>query len=216
MRKNQLSKKVVVVGTGGHAKEIDFLCSRNPNLEIVGYYTDDDSLRGEKFLGKEIIGSTDDLLVKRDSTNAIIAIADPLKKKQIVQKLKQNSNIFFPTIIDSTALIGIDINMSEGNVILANVTMTHSITLGSFNMINIGSSIGHDDKIGDFNSIFPHVSISGNVTIGNFNSIGVGTKIIQGLDLGDANIIGAGSVVIRCISNRSKQIGVPAKEIERL
>ncbi|HFM7056802.1 TPA: sialic acid O-acetyltransferase NeuD family sugar O-acyltransferase, partial [Enterococcus faecium] len=45
--------------------------------------------------------------------------------------------------------------------------------------------------------------------------IGVGTKIIQNLRIGNMNIIGAGSVVIKNINNKTKNVGVPTKVIER-
>ncbi|HFN1406992.1 TPA: acetyltransferase, partial [Enterococcus faecium 1,230,933] len=64
-------------------------------------------------------------------------------------------------------------------------------------------------------SIFPSVNISGHVLLGDKNEIGVGTKIIQNLRIGNMNIIGAGSVVIKNINNKTKNVGVPTKVIER-
>ncbi|EGO9491094.1 sialic acid O-acetyltransferase NeuD family sugar O-acyltransferase, partial [Enterococcus faecalis] len=63
--------------------------------------------------------------------------------------------------------------------------------------------------------IFPSVNLSGKVTLGDKNQIGVGTKIIQNIAIGNGNIIGAGSVVIRDIENHTKNVGVPARIIER-
>ncbi|HFU5975150.1 TPA: sialic acid O-acetyltransferase NeuD family sugar O-acyltransferase, partial [Enterococcus faecium] len=67
----------------------------------------------------------------------------------------------------------------------------------------------------NYNSIFPSVNISGHVLLGDKNEIGVGTKIIQNLRIGNMNIIGAGSVVIKNINNKTKNVGVPTKVIER-
>lgn len=206
--------KIIVVGAGGYAKEIAFLISRVSEYELIGFVDDNQSLLPSHILGKPVLGPISKLLTYDVEINVAIGIANPNLKRKIYNDLLKNPCLSFPNLIDPTALIGLDIKLGIGNILMANTTYTADIIIGDFNMINIGSTIGHDASIGDYNAIFPNVNVSGSVGIGDENEIGVGTKIIQGILIGNKNVFGAGSVVIRNIDNRTKNVGVPTKTIE--
>lgn len=207
------SMKIVIVGAGGFAKEIAFLISRLPEYKLVGF-VDDNPILPPTVLGKPILGDIDSLLTYSEKVSVAIGIANPAIKQKLYYSLKSNPNLDFPTLVDPTALVGLQVKTGIGNILMPNTTYTADISIGDFNMINIGSTIGHDSMIGNFNSIYPSVNISGMVKIGDDNEIGVGTKVIQSIKIGDNNIIGAGSVVIRDITNGKKSVGVPTKIIE--
>lgn len=211
----QISKNIIIVGTGGFAKEITFLLSRIENYQLIGYVDDNSDLYGKTILGYKVLGNTDYLLSLREEYSVVIGVADPKDKKNIYNKLKSNLNLKFPNLIDPSALIGLEVEMGFGNVIMANTTFTSSILLGNFNMINIATTIGHDVEIGNYNSLFPNVNVSGNVKIESKTSIGVGSKIIQGVVVKESSVVGAGSVVIRDIDSKTKNVGVPTRAIER-
>ncbi|MDT2703456.1 acetyltransferase [Enterococcus dongliensis] len=204
---------LIIVGAGGFAKEIAFLVQRNSEFNLIGFV--DDSVSNEsKIVGKIVLGTIDKLLTWSTPINVAIGIASPKIKEAIYLTLKKNKNLKFPTLIDNTALVGFDVKLGIGNILMANTTYTADINIGNFNMFNIGTTVGHDSTISDFNSIFPSVNISGHVVIGNSNQIGVGTKIIQDICIGNHSIIGAGSVVIRNIEDNTENVGVPTRVIE--
>ncbi|MBM7712757.1 NeuD/PglB/VioB family sugar acetyltransferase [Enterococcus xiangfangensis] len=205
---------LIIIGAGGFAKEIAFLLQRASEYNLIGFVDDEVSLSGQKLAGKPILGPINMLLSYDKPISVAIGIASSNVKKKIYSKLKKNQNINFPNLVDTTALVGVNVKLGIGNILMANSTYTADINIGDFNMINIGSTVGHDSNIGDFNSIFPSVNISGYVTIGNNNQIGVGTKIIQSICIADNSIIGAGSVVIQNIENNTKNVGVPTRIIE--
>lgn len=205
---------LVIVGAGGLAKEIIFMVERNDEYNIEGLVDDNCCNLPEKILGYPILGGLDYLYQSSKSTAVVIGIASPETKKTIYNNLKENKNLFFPNIIDNTALIGRSVIFGIGNIIMPYTTFTSSINIGDFNMINIHATIGHDVKIKDYNSFYPSVNISGNTVIESLNEFGVGAKVIQNLQIGDENIIGAGAVVIRSVGIKSKLVGVPAKIIE--
>lgn len=206
--------KLIIIGAGGFAKEIAFLASRLSEYDLVGFVDDRYLELPPKILGVPVLGPISDLLSYDSEVHIAIGIANPKIKKLISAKLRKNSKLIFPNLIDPSASIGLEINKGMGNILMANTTYTADINIGDFNMINIGSTIGHDTSIGNFNAIFPSVNISGSVVIGNENEIGVGTQIIQNVSIGDKNVIGAGAVVIRDINTGTKNVGVPSKVIE--
>lgn len=207
--------KTIIVGAGGFGKEIAFLLQSFPEYELIGFVDDESNIHGDKVVGKPVLGNIKSLMNIDKKTAVFMGITSPRIKEKIYQTLKGNTNLIFPNLIAPSALIGINIHLGIGNILMPYTSYTADIVLGNFNMINISSTIGHDAKIGDYNSIFPSVNLSGKVTLGDKNQIGVGTKIIQNIAIGNGNIIGAGSVVIRDIENHTKNVGVPARIIER-
>lgn len=204
----------IIVGAGGFGKEIAFLLQQQNEYQWIGFVDDRKSEQSD-VLGKPVIGKIADLLRVKTPMAVFLGIAAPTVKENIYEQLRQNPHLLFPNLFAPSALIGLNVQLGIGNILMPYTTYTADISIGDFNMINIGSTIGHDSIIGSYNAIFPNVNISGAVTLGDKNELGVGTKIIQKRSIGDGNIIGAGSVVIRDIPHHSKWVGVPAKIIER-
>ncbi|MFS0931221.1 acetyltransferase [Enterococcus casseliflavus] len=209
-----IQTELIIVGAGGFAKEIFFLLDRVGTFTVLGFVDDNYQSLPKKMLGYPILGNLNYLNRISKGTAIAIGIANPRIKENIYNQHKSNENLFFPNIIDSTALIGKDVKFGIGNIISPYTTFTAGIRIGDFNMINIHSTIGHDCEIQNYNSIYPNVNISGNVKIGSYNEIGVGTKVIQNIKIGDENILGAGSVVIKKVNDKKKLVGVPARVIE--
>lgn len=206
--------QIIIVGAGGFGKEVAFTIDRLQGYNVVGFVDDNSQNIGEKIYGKSVIGTLKLLQDCVKKVNVVIAIGDPTTREIVYEKLKSNKFIAFPNIIDSTAILGHNIQLGIGNILMANTTYTSDIEIGNFNMFNIASTVGHASEVGSFNSIFPAVNISGNVEVGDKNQFGVGTKVIQNLKIGDNNILGAGSVVIKNIHSCKKVVGVPSREIE--
>ncbi|WP_375152350.1 acetyltransferase [Enterococcus mundtii] len=205
--------KAIIVGAGGFGKELAFLLSRQSEYELIGF-VDDVKPVDEKIVGIPVLGKIE-LLTKMELKIAVfIGIANPRIKEKIFFELKGNNHLTFPNLIDATALVGLNVQLGIGNILMPYTTYTADITIGNFNMFNIYSTIGHDSKIGNYNSIYPNVNLSGYALLGNRNEIGVGTKVIPEVSIGQGNIIGAGSVVVKDIHNNTKSVGVPAKIIE--
>ena len=215
-KRNERRKRVdaIIVGAGGFGKEIAFLLQQQNEYQWVGFVDDRKSEQSD-VLGKPVIGKIADLLQVKTPMAVFLGIAAPTVKENIYEQLRQNPHLLFPNLFAPSALIGLNVQLGIGNILMPYTTYTADISIGDFNMINIGSTIGHDSIIGSYNAIFPNVNISGAVTLGDKNELGVGTKIIQECSIGDGNIIGAGSVVIRDIPHHSKWVGVPAKIIVR-
>ncbi|MBO0461274.1 MULTISPECIES: acetyltransferase [Enterococcus] len=205
--------KAVIVGAGGFGKEIAFLLNRSSEYDDVSF-VDDAKTLDEQIVGIPVIGTIDRLSRVEQKTAVFIGVASPLIKEKIFLKLKDNNNLTFPNLIDPTAIVGLNVKLGIGNILMPYTTYTADISIGDFNMFNIHSTIGHDSQIGNYNSIYPNVNLSGYTIVGNKNEIGVGTKVIPQVSIGQGNIIGAGSVIVKDILNNTKSVGVPAKIIE--
>lgn len=204
-------KKLVIVGNGGFAKEVEWLVERinavSPTWEFIGFIDKDCS--NSKVIGddKFVIDYDGDLYVS-------IAIGTSGIREKIYSSYKNNPNIHFPNLIDPSVLLSKRVSFGEGNIICAGSILTVDISIGNCNIINLDCTVGHDAIIGDFVTINPSVNVSGNTTIESGTNIGTGTQIIQGLSVGKNTIVGAGAVVSKELPANCTAVGIPAKVIK--
>lgn len=156
-------KKIVIVGSGGFAKEVAFLIDEINKLKkewnLLGFI---DTKVGT-FNGKYKVYNNDDWLENTKSEIFVVfGLGDPSLIKKLVAKFKLNKNINFPTIIHPNVIGDWDhITIGEGNIICAGSIFTTDIKIGSFNVFNLDCTVGHDAVIDSFNVINPSVNISG-------------------------------------------------------
>ena len=209
-------RKIIIYGAGGFGREIAFMIQQinkvNHQWDLVGF-CDDGKAKGDLIDGVLVIGGANELMHYQESLAIVIAVADPMIRQKIRDRL-QNKFLTFPTLIHPSVFVDESVHkISEGAIITAGVILTTNILIGSFAIINLNCTIGHDVVIGNFSSLMPSVNISGNVRIGSGVFIGVAATILQNLSIGDGAVIGAGSVVTDSIGANKKAWGVPAREI---
>lgn len=210
-------KDLVIIGSGGFAKEILFLLESDSlyseEYHILGFI-DNNMVVGDMILGTPVIGNDHWLLNYDHEIYAVCAVGKPEAKRNIISKFVGNKNIIFPNIISSSAILSKYIEFGIGNIICAGTILTVDIKIGDFVTINLDCTVGHDSTIDNFTTIHPSVNVSGNVKVGKNTEIGTGTNIIQGIEIGNNVVIGAGTVVIKNIEDNSTVVGNPGKKIK--
>ena len=207
-------KKIVIIGAGGFGREVEWLIERinenNPTWELIGY-VDDNVEIGKKVGNSKVICNTKELLSHSDLSVAI-AIGNSKIREKMFDKIKSNTRLSFPNLIDPTVICGNN-KFGMGNIICARTILTVNIELGDFNIINLNCTLGHDDIIHNFITIYPNVNVSGNVTIENRVEIGTGTQIIQQKNICSDVVIGASAFIVKDITETGTYIGIPAKKL---
>lgn len=208
-------KDIAIVGAGGYGREVAWLIEdinkENPHWNILGFIDDNESMQGKQLGEYRVIGTTDYLMDKE--LNVVIAIANPLIRRKIYNKLKHTKNIF-PTLIHPSVIYSDSVTFGQGVIVSAGNILTIDITIDDFVIIDRGCNIGHDTKISEFSTLLPNTIVSGNVHIKENILIGTGSTIIQGLTIRENSIIGAGAVVTKDIPKNCTAVGVPAKPIK--
>lgn len=209
-------KDIVIIGTGGFAREVLFLLEQNNKKQnewnILGFI--DNEYTGDLH-GYPVIGNDDWLKNYSGIIYAACGVGSPKIKRKIVEQFKEKENIIFPNLIANGVVGDFDnIAIGRGCILCEGNILTTDIKLGSFVTVNISCTIGHDTVIGDYVTINPGSNISGNVTLGAEADVGTGSLIIQGKTVGDNAILGAGAVVVRDIPSGCTAVGVPAKIIK--
>jgi sugar O-acyltransferase (sialic acid O-acetyltransferase NeuD family) len=211
-----MKRKIVIIGSSGHAKVIIDIVEKQNIFSIVGLI---DARRtvGENTLGYPIIGNEDDLpslIPTHNIEGCIIAIGDNWKRKLLADKLDSKTiAIEFVTAIHPSAQIGKNVTIGIGSVVMAGTIINSDATIGKFTIINTKASVGHDCSLGDFASLAPNATIGGNVRIGNFSAISMSATLIHSITVGEHSVVGAGSVVLDNINDLKIYFGVPAKVV---
>lgn len=206
-------KKIVIIGAGGHSKVIADIILKSG--DIVYGFLDDKLEKGT------IIANNKDLKVIGDLTarfslpvthpelEFVIAIGDNKIRKEIAEK--SAPTIKYYTAIHPKAIIGIDISIGEGTVIMANACINSSAQIGKHCIINTGAIIEHDNELGDYVHVSPNATLCGTVKVGELTHIGAGVTVKNNINITDNCTIGAGAVVVKNIEEPGIYVGVPTK-----
>ena len=207
-----MRKKVVIIGAGGHAKVIADIIEKSGD-EIVGFL-DDNKKKGTNIIKEyKVLGDFNNrfpLAIANSDYEFIIAIGDNKKREEI----SHSPNLKFYTAIHPSAQIGLDVEIKEGTVVMANSCINSSAKIGKHCIINTGAIIEHDNIIEDFVHISPNVALGGTVKIGKNTQVGIGSTIKNNFTIFENCKIGAGAVVVKDIEKEGTYIGVPAKGIK--
>lgn len=202
-----MSKDVIIIGAGGHAKVIaDIIYKSGDNL--IGFLDDNLANKGKEiYLGKKVLGTTKDI-ENYNKNYFIIGIGN----NSIRKKINNENNLKLYTAIHPSAIIAQDVKIGIGSVIMAGVVINPGTVIGKNCIINTCSSLDHDNLLEDYVHISPGAHLAGTVSVKEGTWICTGAIIKNNITIGKNNIIGAGSVVIKdIIDENTTYIGVPAR-----
>jgi sugar O-acyltransferase (sialic acid O-acetyltransferase NeuD family) len=207
-------KNLFIIGAGDLGREIeswfDLYSPDNVKYKIAGYLDDDPKALDGYPSDYKILGSIDDFVPAKNDW-IILAIANPETKEKLYRKLENRANFY--TFIPKNAIIGKNVEIDKGSIILPNSIISTNVKIGKCVIINIGSQIGHDVIIDDFSSLMANVDLGGGVHLGKKVFIGSNATIIPNISISENVKVGAGSIVINSIRKAQTIFGNPAKKI---
>lgn len=207
-------KNLVILGSGGFAKEVAFLVKDINRPQQIYNFLGYIDAPNDNNIHLSLAGD-DDWLVNHNSPLCVgIGIGNPILVEKLIAKLLSNENLEFPNLIHPKAIGDWEnIKMGKGNIVCAGNLFTTGIEIGSFNIFNLGCTLGHDAGIGNYNVFNPSVNLSGGIVVGDMNLVGTGAQVLQYLTLGSGIVVGAGAVVTKNLLEPGTYIGMPAKKL---
>lgn len=210
-------KDLVIVGTGGFAREIhqlvEDLNDERASWNVLGFVDDDVRKAGGSIHDLPILG-TRGWLGSRPVAVAL-GVGATAARRHLVRSLREGgTDLSFPVLRHPRASIGNRVTIGEGTIICAGNLITTDLTIGSHVILNLDCTVGHDATIEDFVTMAPSVNISGSVRVGEGCDLGTGATVIQGVEIGEWTIVGAGAVVVRDLPPNVTAVGVPATVIK--
>jgi sugar O-acyltransferase (sialic acid O-acetyltransferase NeuD family) len=208
-------EKVVILGAGGHAREVLWSFEEQNKVErtweVLGFIDEDVSNKGKTMCNLPVLGGFGwfEKTASHD-VRIISGVGDCKTKRQFAEKAER-LGLRFCSIVHPSVLISTYVEVGEGTVIAAGSIITTQVRIGRHVTVNVDCTISHDVIIDDYCTLAPGCHISGNVKLGKGVDFGTCATVIQGRSVGPWSKIGAGAVVIDDIPENVTAVGVPAR-----
>jgi sugar O-acyltransferase (sialic acid O-acetyltransferase NeuD family) len=208
-----MNKKVIVVGSGGHAKVVIDILHEMNCFQIIGI-TSDSLEKGVVFSGYPVLGDDDYLKeISPDQYEIAVGLGGYRNNdlRTIVYQKIKSLGFNFVNAIHPSAIISKTAKFGEAIIVFPGVTINTDVSIGNNSIVATGSTIDHETKIGN------NVLVSAGVTIGAYaelmdNSLlALGSKVISGVKIGRNAVVAAGAVVIHEVHDNDTVFGIPAK-----
>lgn len=162
-----MSKKIVLLGAGGHAKSLIDVIEQENKFEIFGLV--DNVAKGD-VLGYKVLGD-DEILkeIKNECPNAIVAVGQiktPKIRIELFCKLKE-LGFALPIIISPLAYVSKHASIGAGTAVMHYAFINAGAKVGENCIINTKALIEHDAVVGDNCHISTASVINGDVRVGD-------------------------------------------------
>ena len=207
-----MKDKLIIIGASGHGKVVADIAIKMNKWQSIAFLDDDESIKTS--MGLEVIGKTADAFTYKDEADFFVAIGSNATRENIQEKLiEEGLNIV--SLIHPSVVIGTDVEIGIGSVVMAGVVINSSTRIGKGCIINTSSSLDHDSMIEDYVHISPGVNMAGTVKVGNGSWIGIGSVISNNVNICSGCKVGAGAVVVKDITEPGTYVGVPVRRVDR-
>ncbi len=202
--------RLFIVGCSGHGKVIaDIALKQNKYEELLFL---DDNPKSSSCMGISVAGSsTYEDIAPEDEV--IVAIGNS-NIRQRLQGQYTERGLKIATLIHPDAVIGTQVEIGEGTVIMAGTVINPDAVIGKGVIINTGATVDHDDVICDYAHISVGAHLAGTVFVGKHTWIGVGAVVNNNISICSDVTIGAGAVVVKNIDKFGTYVGIPARKIK--
>jgi sugar O-acyltransferase (sialic acid O-acetyltransferase NeuD family) len=213
-----LAENIVLFGAGAHSHVVVDIIEQEKNYTVVGLI---DSKRkiGEKFNDYTIIGRQEDLLQLQkeyDFNKGIVCIGDNYWRGFVVDViLRINSDFHFVNAIHPSVVIGKNVEIGRGNVLMPGVVVNTFARIMDHCIINTNSSLEHFCTMENFSSLSAGVTTGGYVEIGEYSAIALGVTLFDRIRIGKHAVVGSGALVTKDVEDQTLVYGVPAKMIRK-
>ncbi|USK62140.1 acetyltransferase [Peribacillus asahii] len=205
-----MKNKLLIIGASGHGKVVADIALEMNKWEKVYFLDDNEKMKSS--LGIEVIGKVDKAFAHLNDCDIFVGIGNNAIRGRIQEKLEEEG-ASIPILIHPDAVIGEQVELAAGTVVMAGVIINCCTKIGKGCIINTGSTIDHDNLIEDYVHISPGAHLAGTVKVGEGSWLGVGSIVSNNVNITSRCQVGAGAVVVRDITEVGIYVGVPARRV---
>lgn len=207
-----MKNKLIIIGASGHGKVVADIAIKMNKWQSIAFLDDDESIK--KSMELEVIGKTADAFTYKEEADFFVAIGNNITREKIQEKLIEQG-LSVVSLTHSSAVIGTDVEIGIGSVVMAGVVINSSSRIGKGCIINTSSSLDHDNMIEDYVHISPGVKLAGTVKVGKGTWLGIGSVVSNNVNICSGCKVGAGAVVVKDITESGTYVGVPVRRVDR-
>lgn len=199
---------MVIVGAGGHGREILFLLIKAGYDPLsVCFFDEDTSIDTVRWKerGFPVYSSIETIKSRLERNSSFcLGVGNPILRRKFF-------DLFIALGGNTHWLDFSGASTEEVHGDLMPLTFVGpEVTIGTGVLINTGAQIHHESQVGEFSEIGPKAILLGGAKVGSFCRLGAGAIILPGVALGDGVIVGAGAVVTKSFPDKAVLMGVPA------
>jgi acetyltransferase EpsM len=202
-------RNLLIYGAGGHASVIADVVQSEGKYRLIGLLDDNPALVGSKRFGCVVLRNAD-VRFADETTQLFLGIGDNHSRYRIFATLPRRR---FPVLVHPTAVIGRDVAIGDGTVVMPGAIVEHGATIGAHCIINNGAIVGHYSRVGDFCHVSGNSALGGEVTLGQFVFVGMGAVVTPRVTLQKNCLVSAGSVATRDFDEGATIIGNPGRPL---
>lgn len=199
---------VVIVGAGGHGREVLQALREEGQVEFLGFFDDNQPDPGLlRRVGAEWLGPVERLNDLPAGVQYLIGIGGGRSRCAIDTQAGARQAY---TLVHPMTSVGSDVELAPGVVVFPFATVTTNIRLGRHTHVGRGAAVGHDSTLENYVSVYPLAAVSGNVHLEAGVTVGTTASIRQGVRVGAHTTVGSGAAVVRDLPGGIVAVGVPA------
>jgi len=207
-----MNDKLIIIGASGHGKVVADIAIKVNKWQNITFLDDDESIKTS--MGLEVTGNTVDAFTYKEEADFFVAIGNNAIREKVQESLiEEGLNVV--SLIHPSSVIGTDVEIGIGTVVMAGVVINSSTRIGKGCIINTSSSLDHDNLMEDYVHISPGVNMAGTVKVGNGSWIGIGSVISNNVNVCSGCKVGAGAVVVKNITEPGTYVGVPVRRVNK-
>lgn len=206
-----MKNKLLIIGASGHGKVVADIAMKMDRWKEIFFLDDNEDIKSS--MGIRVIGKVSDVSKYIDEYDIFVGIGNNAIRKDIYEKL-EGISASIPTLIHPSAIIGEQVEIGIGTVVMAGVVINCCTKIGKGCIINTGSTIDHDNVIEDFVHISPGVHLAGTVKVKQYSWLGIGSVVSNNVCITSRCLTGAGTVVVKDIVESGTYVGVPARRVK--
>jgi sugar O-acyltransferase (sialic acid O-acetyltransferase NeuD family) len=207
--------ELILIAASGLAREVLAMVRSSGQYDVVGLLDDDREMAGVTVDGAPVLGTIDDA-AKYTHAFVLVCIGSGRVRESVVERLTAMglTEARYATAVDPSVQYPEGCRVGRGSILLRNVTLTASVTLGSHVVAMPSVTFTHDDDVADFATFAAGVSLGGGVRIGRAAYLGMNASVRERTSVGAYATVGMGAAVLSNVPDGQTWVGVPAREID--
>ena len=207
--------ELVLIAASGLAREVLTMVRASGQYDVVGMLDDDKEMAGVTVDGAPVLGTIDDA-PKFTHALVLVCLSSGKSREAVVERLAALGlrDARYATAIDPSVECPEGCRIGRGSILLKNVTLTASVTLGAHVVAMPSVTFTYDDDVADFATFAAGVSLGGGVRIGRAAYLGLNCSVRERTSVGSYATVGMGAAVLSNVPDGETWVGVPAHPIE--
>jgi sugar O-acyltransferase (sialic acid O-acetyltransferase NeuD family) len=208
-------RPLILIGSGGLAREVVALLEGSTDHKPVGLLDDDTALHGADIAGLPVLGGIDSVSEHSDA-DLVVCTGSGRSRRLITERLVRSGIGIsrHATVIAPDVRLPSDCAVGPGSILLAGVVLTTAVSIGRHAVLMPHAVCTHDDLLGDFVTLCAGVTLGGSVAIGDEAYLGMNSAVKQGVRVGTGAVLGMGAVLLADLPDNEVWVGNPARAID--